>query len=89
MRGLTGPLFPCRRLATGRKIRDIHLSEDAPFLRADARGSHFRPSGHISPRKSQRPGHALLTALVKLAKPVPEVFRRWGKRQFKRGRVDR
>lgn len=75
-------MLSLRRFTAGIEIGNVHGPEDAPLLRADARGGHLRPMSHVGPSERQIPAHALLTALVKLCKPLPEVFRRWGQRQI-------
>lgn len=82
MRGLAGVLLSLRRFTAGIEIGNVHGPKDAPLLRADARGGNLSPVGHVGPSKWQITAHAFLTALVKLAEPVPEVFRRWGQRQI-------
>lgn len=82
VRGLAGLLLSLSRLSACIEIGNVHGPEDAPLLRADARGGHLGPVSHIDPREGQISAHAFLTALVKLCKPLPEVFRRWRQRQI-------
>lgn len=72
-------LFPARRFAAGIEEGCIHVAQDAPFERADGHRGQRGPMSHLSPAKRLEACHALLSALVQLGEPLPEVLS--GRRQ--------
>jgi hypothetical protein len=76
---LAGLLFSTRCLSAGFEEGGIHGSQDAPFERTHGHIGQRRPMSQFSPAEWLDARRALLSALVQLGKPLPEVLS--GRRQ--------